>query len=101
MRKGGLYLLRAGTRTLLLDTAIMTVWPWERMRGLLWRPPLREREALLIDRCASVHTWGMKYPLDLVFMDKEWKIRKLVRDVPPWRMAWCIGAAMTLEMPAG
>jgi uncharacterized membrane protein (UPF0127 family) len=43
----------------------------------------------------------MRYPLDLAFMDRQWKIRKLARDVRPWRMAWSVGAAVTLEMPAG
>jgi hypothetical protein len=78
-----------------------TASPWERMRGLLWRPPLRTQQALIIDRCGSVHTCGVKYPLDLVFLDRQSVIRKLLRDVRPWRMAWCIAAAMTLEMPAG
>lgn len=101
MRKGGLFLLRAESRIPLLDSVMMTGSAWERMRGLLGRAPLRERDALLIDRCGSVHTWGMRYPLDLVFMDRVWRIRKLVRDVQPWRIAWCMGAALTLEMPAG
>jgi uncharacterized membrane protein (UPF0127 family) len=86
---------------LLLDTVMQTGSPWERMRGLLWRQPLHEREALIIDRCGSVHTCGMKYPLDLAFMDRQSVIRKLVCEVRPWRMAWCIAAVRTLEMPAG
>jgi uncharacterized membrane protein (UPF0127 family) len=101
MRKGRLYLLREESRILLIDDAMLTGSAWERMRGLLWRRPLREREALLINHCASVHTWGMRYPLDLAFMDRKWRISKLVRDIRPWRMAWCVAAAITLEMPAG
>ena len=101
MRAGRLYQLREESPILLIEDAMLTGSVWERMRGLLWRPRLREREALLIDRCASVHTWGMRYPLDLAFMDRKWKIRKLVREVKPWRMAWCAAAAVTLEMPAG
>jgi uncharacterized protein len=101
MRKGRLYLLRDVSRTLLLDSVMRTASSWERMRGLLWRPLLLDGEALIIDRCGSVHTCGMKYALDLVFLDRQSVIRKLVRDVRPWRMAWCIPAAMTLEMPAG
>ncbi len=101
MRKGELYLLRESSRTLLLDSVMRTATPWERMRGLLWRPPLHVREALIIDRCGSVHTCGMKYALDLVFLDRQSVIRKLLRDVRPWRIAWCIPAVVTLEMPAG
>jgi uncharacterized membrane protein (UPF0127 family) len=101
MRKGRLYLLRDVSRTLLLDSVMRTASSWERMRGLLWRPPLLAGEALIIDRCGSVHTCGMKYALDLVFLDRESVIRKLVRAVRPWRMAGCIAADTTLEMPAG
>jgi uncharacterized protein len=101
MRKGELHLLRESSRTLLLDSVMRTASPWERMRGLLCRPPLGEQEALIIDRCGSVHTCGMKYALDLVFLDRQSVIRKLQRDVRPWRMGWCMAAIMTLEMPAG
>jgi uncharacterized membrane protein (UPF0127 family) len=101
MRKGGLYIVREEFRTLLLDSVMYTDSAWERMRGLLWRQPLGEQEALIIDRCGCVHTWGMKYPLDLAFIDRQWMIRKLMRAVFPWRMAGCIPAVITLEMPAG
>lgn len=101
MRTGKLYLHDKSSRTLLLDSVMHTGSMWERMRGLLWRKPLRQREALIIDRCGCVHTCGMKYPLDLAFLDRQLVIRKLVRDVHPWRMAGCIQAVMTLEMPAG
>jgi uncharacterized membrane protein (UPF0127 family) len=96
-----MYLLREGSRTLLLESVMLTASPWERVRGLLGRPPLGDHEALLLDRCGSVHTFGMRYPLDLVFMDREWMIRKLARALAPWRMAWSVRAAFTLEMPAG
>jgi uncharacterized protein len=101
MRTGKLYLLDKSFRTLLLDSVMHTGSMWERMRGLLGRKPLREHEALIIDRCGCIHTCGMKYPLDLAFIDRQWVVRKLVRGVHPWRMAWGIPAAMTLEMPAG
>ncbi len=101
MRRGRLYLIQGGRRTLLLDSVTHTDSPWERMRGLLWRQPLREQEALIIDRCGSVHTWGMTYPLDLAFIDRQWVIRKLTRALRPWRMAGCIPAVITLEMSAG
>ena len=43
----------------------------ERMRGLLGRPPLRPGQALLIDDCNMVHTIGMRYAIDVVFVDRE------------------------------
>lgn len=90
-----------GPQTRLLERAMRTGNMLERMRGLLWREPLQAGEAMLIDRCDSVHTCGMRYPLDLAFMDATGKIRRLVRNLKPWRVAACYAAYMTLEMPAG
>jgi len=59
----------------------------ERMRGLLASPPLKENEGLLIVPCSSVHTFGMSYAIDLVFLDKQWIIVKTVRSLKPWRLA--------------
>jgi uncharacterized membrane protein (UPF0127 family) len=74
---------------------------FDRMRGLLGRPPLKQGEALLIDPCSSVHTIGMGYTLDVVFVDAGEKIVKLCRRVAPLRMAFAFGARATLELPAG
>lgn len=90
-----------GAQTLLLERVMRTGNMLERMRGLLWREPLQAGEGMLIDRCDSVHTCGMRYPLDLAFMDGSGKIRRLVRGRKPWRVAACYAAYMTLEMPAG
>ncbi|WP_374351303.1 DUF192 domain-containing protein [Chitinimonas sp.] len=84
---------------------IATVWlaedAGERMRGLLGRAPLASGEAMLITPCRMVHTFGMAYALDLAFVDRHGQIRKLVRQLPPARMAGCLRAYATLEMPAG
>ena len=75
--------------------------PIERMRGLLGKTPLQNDQALLITSCSSVHTIGMTYPIDLAFLDKHWKIRKIVKSLVPWRMAWSFGSNMVLEMSPG
>lgn len=74
---------------------------WERMRGLIGRPPLRAGNALLITPCSSVHTFGMQYPLDLVFLNARGRAVKLVSNLRPRRIAGCLGAKHVLEMPAG
>jgi uncharacterized membrane protein (UPF0127 family) len=64
-----------------------------------------EREAvgagLLIPRCASVHTFGMSFRLDLYFLGGEGEIVSVRRGVPPRRLASCRRAAAVLELPAG
>lgn len=74
---------------------------WERMRGLLGRPPLKAGEGMLIERCGLVHTLGMGYPLDLAFLDGDGTVRKTVAGLAPTRVAGSINAAMTLELAAG
>jgi uncharacterized protein len=54
---------------------------------------------LLIPRCSSVHTFGMRFPLDLVFLDREGKPRSFRRAVPPRRFAWDLRASAVLELP--
>jgi len=73
----------------------------ERMCGLLGSPPLKNNEGLLIVPCSLVHTIGMNYAIDLVFLDKQWTIVKTVKALKPWRMAASNAASMVLELAAG
>jgi len=74
---------------------------WERLRGLLGRAPLAPDEALLIEPCSSVHTFGMGYPIDLAFLDRDGRVLRVVERVKPLRVAARPGARQTLEMAAG
>lgn len=74
---------------------------WDRLRGLLGRPRLQAGEALLIDPCPSVHTIGMRYPLDLAFLDAEFRLLKQVSSLKPLRWAGCSQARATLELAPG
>jgi len=56
---------------------------------------------MLIERCASIHTFFMRFPLDVVFLDADFTVRKVVRGLRPWRLAAMPGAAHVLELPAG
>jgi uncharacterized protein len=55
---------------------------------------------LLIPRCSSVHTFGMRFALDLVFLDAHGETISIRSGVPPRRFAWERGAAAVLELPA-
>lgn len=71
-----------------------------RLLGLAW---LEEREAgpgLLIPRCGSVHTFGMRFELDLVFLDRGGRVLSVRRRLPPRRVAWQRGADAVLELPS-
>jgi uncharacterized protein len=56
--------------------------------------------ALLLPRCRSVHTAGMRFALDVAFLDATGGVVRAVRGVPPWRVVSCREAVAVLEMPA-
>ena len=66
-----------------------------RLRGLAFAPPA----VLLIPHCRSVHTFGMRHPLDLYWLNGE-RIVRIDREVPPRRIRTCWAARSVLEVPA-
>lgn len=90
---------RLSDARLLFDRASITETAWERMRGLLGRPPLAASEALLIRPCSSVHMFGMRYALDITYLNKSGEVIKTVTALQPMSMSACFGAAVTIEMP--
>src|SRR4051794_10332296 len=71
----------------------------ERLIGLAWRRVARV-DALLIPRCRSVHTIGMRFPLDLFWIDAAGQIIRVDRGVRPWRARLCPGAKCVIEAPS-
>ena len=71
-----------------------------RLLGLALLDRAEAGAGLLIPRCRSVHTFGMRFALDLLFLDPEWRVIELRRAVPPRRMARCAGATSVLELPS-
>jgi uncharacterized membrane protein (UPF0127 family) len=71
-----------------------------RLLGLAYLPREQAGAGLLIPRCSSVHTFGMRFGLDLVFFDGAGRRLGERKRVPPRRLVWCRGAAAVLEVPA-
>lgn len=72
-----------------------------RLRGLSRRDRADAGPGLLIPRCAGVHTFGMRFELDLYFLDAAGRVIERRLGVPPRRVVWCRGACAVLEIPAG
>jgi len=72
-----------------------------RMRGLLGRGALPPGGGMMLDPCASIHTFFMRFALDVVFLDAGLAVRKIAPNVKPWRLASCWSARSTVELPAG
>lgn len=73
----------------------------ERMRGLLGRDSLAGNEALLLRDCRSVHTFGMRFPIDIVFLDRHNRVVAIRHAVRRCRVHLSLRAMHTLEMAAG
>jgi uncharacterized protein len=72
-----------------------------RRRGLLGRDRLDQASAMLLAPCTAVHTIGMRFPIDVVFVDRQGYAVKIVRNLRPWRMALAAGGRAVIEMAAG
>ena len=90
------------TRNTVLGRAIEIAETSARRRtGLLKHKSLEEGQGLWIVPCESVHTFFMKFPIDLVYLDRKHKVRKVRHRVPAWRLSACLLAHSVLELPAG
>jgi uncharacterized membrane protein (UPF0127 family) len=72
-----------------------------RRKGLLGRDGLAAGEGLWIVPCESIHTFGMRFPIDLIYLDRNRKVKKLRSGVPPWRLSACLSAHSVLELVIG
>jgi uncharacterized membrane protein (UPF0127 family) len=75
---------------------------WQRLRGLLGRPPLQEGEGLVLKGDKSIHTFFMGFPIDVVYLDREGRVVHLTEGMVPQRIGPFVGAAAyVLELPVG
>jgi uncharacterized protein len=73
----------------------------KRNKGLLGRESLAPGEGLWIVPCEAVHTFAMRFPIDLVYLDRDHRIKKLRNAVAPWRLSGCLTAHSIIELPPG
>jgi len=71
-----------------------------RLVGLLGKQSLDQDSGLLIFPSNSIHTLGMRFPIDVVFLDQDWRVEDLCESVPPFRLIWPRWKARSvLEVP--
>jgi len=87
--------------TVLADRADIANTAALRNKGLLKHAGLAPGEGLWIVPCSAIHSIGMKFPIDVVFLSKDKRVLKIRRDMKKWKMAICMGARSVLELPAG
>lgn len=74
----------------------------KRLRGLMFRSRLAAGRGLLLAPCNSVHMLFMRFAIDVIYLDENFCIKKIVRDLTPWLgISFCFGAWGALELPSG
>jgi uncharacterized membrane protein (UPF0127 family) len=86
---------------MLADCAHIADTSKSRKTGLLKHDRLERGEGLWITPCEGVHTMGMKFPIDVLFLDKKRRVVKIRAAMPRWRLAACLWAHSVLELPSG
>ncbi len=75
---------------------------FSRLFGLIPRRSIGEDEGLWLEPCAMIHMCFMRFPIDAVFLDRELRVLRVIRDLRPWRFSpWVRGARGVLELPSG
>ncbi|MDX6547840.1 MAG: uncharacterized protein QOG33_1390 [Gaiellales bacterium] len=83
------------------EDGVVAATAWSRSKGLLGRAGLAEQEGLWIQPTSSIHMWFMRFPIDVVWAAGDGRVLKLVENIRPWRMSFCRGAKVALELPVG
>lgn len=88
-------------RSLAIDLAVADSF-FARLKGLLGKRELPQGQGLWIKSCSSVHTFGMKFSIDVAFLDRDLHVVALAKTLRPNRVSpLCLKAVSVLELPAG
>ena len=83
------------------ERCVVAASPLRRLRGLLGRTFLPAGEGILLKPARSVHTFFMRFPIDVVFVDSQLAVVGIAAALPPWRAAVERRAFAVLELAAG
>ena len=75
---------------------------FDRLVGLMFSSSMKGFDSLLITKCNSIHTFFMRYAIDVVFLNSKYEVVRTYYNIKPWRMTRLVfGATQVLEMKAG
>ena len=94
-------LINARTGQAIAEAVELAVTSASRRRGLLGRDRLDPGAALVIAPCNSIHMFFMRFAIDVVYVDRAGRVRKIVRALRPWRISAAMSAYAVIELAAG
>jgi len=95
-------IINSAKNAVLAENAIIADTFLTRAKGLLGRKDFKQGEALVIRPCNSIHTFFMRFPIDVLFVDKENKIIRATPSLRPYRLSRvCFNSVFAVELPAG
>lgn len=94
-------IINSTNKLILADKASLADSFFARLKGLLGTKQMLSGEGLVIKPCNSVHTFGMNYAIDVVFIAADHRVVKTVPDLAPGKLAACGSSSYVVELPAG
>lgn len=88
--------------TILAEKAQIADTHFDRLKGLLGRASLKQGEGLIIVPCSSIHTFFMKFSIDVIFLNKNYRVVLIANKLPPWRLFGVpFFERFVIELPSG
>ena len=100
-KMGAVVLRREDDGQVLCANCVLADSLWRRMRGLLGHSSLDAGDGIVLRPAWSIHTFFMRFPIDVLFVDADQVVAKVVGDLRPWHTASCRGARDVVELSAG
>lgn len=73
-----------------------------RLIGLMFIEDIKDGDGLLIKTCNSIHSFFMKFSIDVIFLSNDYEVVKVIENMTPWKVSWMyFKAAQVLELRAG
>ncbi len=99
---GQLYRLETANGSVVADHVEVADTLWSRFMGLMFRRELLPGHGLAIRPCNSIHMFFMRFALDVVFVDADGRVVRVINSIRPWRASSLVrGAKAAIELPAG
>jgi len=93
--------IQDSTGNVLFAEAKEAVSFWQRLKGLMFSHPISPEDALVFYHAPSIHTCFMGFTIDVIFLNTDLRVIRVVHDLKPWRAVTCPKAFGTIEVLGG